>query len=59
MTENVLMSEVSKLDDKKADKTEITPILEELSNTRKATDKITSEDLAYGSDSEKIHLKHL
>lgn len=59
VTEDVLMSEVSKLDDKKADKTEIPPILEELSNTRKATDKITSEDLAYGSDSEKIHLKHL
>ena len=59
VTESKLMEEVNRLDDAKAEKSELPPILEELSNTRKTTDKITSDDLAYGSEAEKIHLKHL
>ena len=59
ITQKKLDDAVTKLDDKKADKTELPPILEELSNTRKVTDKITSADLEYGTDADKIHMKHL
>lgn len=59
ITQKQLDSAITSLDDKKADKTELPPILEELSNTRKVTDKITSADLEYGTDADKIHMKHL
>lgn len=59
VTVDSVNSAISELDNKKADKTELPPIIEELSNTRKVADKIVSDDLAYGTDAEKIHLKHL
>lgn len=50
---------MNEINDTKLDKTGLTPILSELENTRKITDKIASKDLATGSDSEKIHLGNL
>jgi lysophospholipase L1-like esterase len=59
VTTNDLNSAVSKLDEAKLDKTVMTSILEEFDNTRKTTDLITGNDLAYASEEDKIHLKHL
>ena len=50
---------INDLDAKKLDKTGLNPIIEELENTMKKSDPITSDRLASGSDVDKIHIKHL
>lgn len=50
---------IAELDDKKLDKTSLDPVIQELENTRKLSVPITGQDLAYGTEDEKIHLKHL
>ena len=50
---------IAEIDEKKFDKIDINPIVEELENTRKRSDPITGKDLAYGTEDEKIHIKHL
>ena len=50
---------IAEIDKKKFDKVDINPIVEELENTRKKSDPITGKDLAYGTEDEKIHIKHL
>lgn len=50
---------IAEIDQKKLDKTDLNPIVQELENTRKKSDPITGKDLAYGTEDEKIHLKHL
>ena len=50
---------IAEIDEKKFDKIDINPIVEELENTRKKSDPITGKDLAYGTEDEKIHIKHL
>ena len=50
---------IAEIDEKKLDKVELDPVVEELENTRKKSDPITGKDLAYGTEDEKIHIKHL
>ena len=50
---------ITKLDDKKLDKTSLDPVIQELEGTRKISEPITGKDLAYGTEDEKIHLQHL
>lgn len=50
---------ISDIDKKKLDRTELVPVIQELENTRKKSVPITGQDLAYGNEDEKIHLKHL
>ena len=50
---------IDQIDDAKLDKTGLEPVLSELENTRKNTDKIASKDLSTGSDADKIHLGNL
>ena len=54
-----LADAIAEIDEKKFDKEDINPIVEELENTRKKSDPITGKDLAYGTEDEKIHIKHL
>ena len=54
-----LADAIAEIDEKKFDKADINPIVEELENTRKKSDPITGKDLAYGTEDEKIHIKHL
>lgn len=54
-----LNAAINEIDTKKFDKVDINPIINELENTRKKTDPITGADLAYGTEDEKIHIKHL
>ena len=54
-----LADAIAEIDEKKFDKVDINPIVEELENTRKKSDLITGKDLAYGTEDEKIHIKHL
>ena len=54
-----LKDAIEEIDNKKLDKTEIDPIVQELENTRKKSELITGKDLAYGTEDEKIHLQHL
>ena len=50
---------IAEIDKKKLDKTSLDPVIQELENTRKLSEPITGKDLAYGTEDEKIHLKHL
>lgn len=50
---------IAEIDDKKLDKTSLNPVIQELENTRKLSVPITGQDLAYGTEDEKIHIKHL
>ena len=50
---------IAEIDAKKLDKTSLDPVIQELENTRKLSVPITGQDLAYGTEDEKIHLKHL
>lgn len=59
VTHKELDAAIAEIDEKKLDKVDLNPIVEELENTRKKTDPITGKDLAYGTEDEKIHLKHL
>lgn len=59
VTHTELNAAITEIDNKKLDKTDLTPVIEELANTRKVTDPITGADLAYGTEDEKIHIKHL
>lgn len=54
-----LSDAIAEIDEKKFDKEDINPIVEELENTRKKSEPITGKDLAYGTEDEKIHIKHL
>ena len=54
-----LADAIAEIDEKKFDKEDINPIVEELENTRKKSEPITGKDLAYGTEDEKIHIKHL
>lgn len=59
VTHKELDAAIAEIDLKKLDKVDLDPIVAELENTRKVTDPITGADLAYGTEDEKIHLKHL
>lgn len=50
---------IAEIDAKKLDKVDLDPVIQELENTRKKSVPITGQDLAYGNEDEKIHLKHL
>ena len=50
---------IAEIDAKKLDKVDLNPVIQELENTRKKSVPITGQDLAYGNEDEKIHLKHL
>lgn len=50
---------IAEIDAKKLDKVDLDPVIHELENTRKKSVPITGQDLAYGNEDEKIHLKHL
>nr|DAX84875.1 MAG TPA: GDSL like Lipase Acylhydrolase [Caudoviricetes sp.] len=50
---------IAEIDAKKLDKVYLDPVIQELENTRKKSVPITGQDLAYGNEDEKIHLKHL
>ena len=50
---------IAEIDKKKLDKVDLNPVIQELENTRKKSVPITGQDLAYGNEDEKIHLKHL
>lgn len=50
---------IAEIDAKKLDKVDLEPVIQELENTRKKSVPITGQDLAYGNEDEKIHLKHL
>lgn len=50
---------IAEIDAKKLDKVNLDPVIQELENTRKKSVPITGQDLAYGNEDEKIHLKHL
>lgn len=50
---------IKDLDDVIQNKETIQKIITELEATRKTADPITGKDLAYGTEDEKIHLKHL
>ncbi len=50
---------IAEIDKKKLDKVDLDPVIQELENTRKNSVPITGQDLAYGNEDEKIHLKHL
>lgn len=59
VTHTELDQAIAEIDELKLDKTELTTVVEELENTRKKSDPITGKDLAYGTEDEKIHMKHL
>lgn len=59
VTHKELDKAIAEIDEKKLDKVDLNPVVEELENTRKKTDPITGKDLAYGTEDEKIHMKHL
>ena len=59
VTHKELQTAIDEIDKKKLDVTELDPVITELENTRKKTDPITGKDLAYGTEDEKIHIKHL
>lgn len=59
VTHKELQTAIDEIDKKKLDVTELNPVITELENTRKKTDPITGKDLAYGTEDEKIHIKHL
>ena len=54
-----LEAALAEIDNNKLDKTDLDPVIKELENTRKISVPITGQDLAYGTEDEKIHLKHL
>ena len=54
-----LNAAIAEIDKKKLDKTSLDPVITELENTRKLSEPITGKDLAYGTEDDKIHLKHL
>lgn len=59
VSQNDLKTELKKLADSKLDNEFRDEVLKELDVTRKITDKISSKDLACGTEEEKIHIEHL
>lgn len=59
VSQKELDAAIAELDNLKLDKTDLDPVIKELENTRKLSVPITGQDLAYGTEDEKIHLKHL
>ena len=59
VSQKELDAAIAEIDKKKLDKTSLDPVIQELENTRKLSVPITGQDLAYGTEDEKIHLKHL
>lgn len=58
-TKSELKEAIDKIDESKVDYIDLQKVWDELAITRKKSEPITSQDLAYGTEDEKIHLKHL
>lgn len=59
VTKSELQEVIKQIEESKVDHLDLDKVWEELSITRKKSEPITSKDLAYGTEDEKIHLKHL